>query len=123
MKFLLSFCFILTLTSLTLGKSMTWGKRNKNDRLLYRENVVRYPLQDYIQEVYVTFPKLGAKMKVQKNVTAIYVFDRFTNSSGAVPIRSIPMKKSNNARFNSTIVILKSKRSKGINSTVEFYGN
>ncbi|XP_046810817.1 uncharacterized protein LOC124420763 isoform X1 [Lucilia cuprina] len=117
MRFLLSFCFILTLIALSGARSLAWGRRNSTiDHMLYLEHVLRFPIKDFIQEIYVVYPKVGSKVK-GKNVTAIYVFDHFTNSSGAVATYTRPLKKS-----NSSIVILKSQRSRGINTTVEFYG-
>ncbi|XP_037811278.1 uncharacterized protein LOC119603342 [Lucilia sericata] len=121
MRFLLSFCFILTLIVVTGARSIAWGRRNSTtDHLLYREHVIRFPIKDFIQEIYVVYPKVGSKIKA-KNVTAIYVFDHFTNSSGAVATHTIPLKKVNE-RYSSDIVILKSQRSRGVNTTVEFYG-
>ncbi|KAM7345002.1 uncharacterized protein ACRADG_011496 [Cochliomyia hominivorax] len=121
MKFFLSFCLILTFATIILAKSMFWGKRHGNDRLLYRENVIIPPVFGEIQEVFVTYPRVGSRF-AGKNVTAIYVLDKFTNSSGAVPRIGKARDITNRPRFNTTIVILTSQRSSGINSTVNFYG-
>ena len=62
----------------------------------------------------------GVHRKV--NVSAVFVYDHFTNSSGAVPQLVKAKRSATNPRFNSTMVLLKSQRSYGMNSTVEFFG-
>ncbi|XP_037811276.1 uncharacterized protein LOC119603341 [Lucilia sericata] len=120
MKFLISLYFILALSSLTLGKSRKWGKRQYNDRLLYRENIVRFPIKKHVIEVQVSYPRHNVYPRY--NVTAVFVYDRFTNSSGAVPKRIQMLQRLQGVLYNTTTVILKSQNSRGINSTVEIYG-
>ncbi|KAI8128823.1 hypothetical protein FF38_07690 [Lucilia cuprina] len=115
MKFLITFCLIASLATVAWTSSATWGKRYSNDYLLYRENVVRTPLNGNYWNVNVAFPKSGQGNT--RNITAIYVFDRFTNSSGAQP-----SLWSGGPGYKFATVNLKSQYSRGINSTVEFYG-
>ncbi|XP_023305036.2 uncharacterized protein LOC111686874 [Lucilia cuprina] len=117
MKFLISLCFILALSTLALGKSIKWGKRQYKDQLLYRRNIVRFPIKSrsiHTKVSHITNPRY--------NVTAVYVYDHFTNSSGAIPTHIEGLQRLNGVLYNTTTVILNGQKSQGINSTVEIYG-
>ncbi|XP_037950875.1 probable salivary secreted peptide [Teleopsis dalmanni] len=115
MKFLLSVLFVITLAAFTQSINSTWGTRNSTDILLLRENVVRTPLVNSYQAVTVDFPKSGQTNT--RTITAVYVLDRFTNSSGATG-----SLWSGGPGYRFATVNLKSQTSRGINSTVEIYG-
>ncbi|XP_061390373.1 uncharacterized protein LOC133325667 [Musca vetustissima] len=115
MKFLTSLCLIASLATIAWASSAAWGRRNSTDYLLLRENVVRTPLKNNYWSVNVQFPKSGQVNK--RVITAIFVYDRFTNSSGAQP-----SLWSGGPNLTYATVNLKSQTSRGINSTVEIYG-
>ncbi|TMW41151.1 hypothetical protein DOY81_013768, partial [Sarcophaga bullata] len=83
MKFLVTLCLLCSLATVAWTSSASWGRRNSNDLLLLRENVIQYPLKGNYRNVNVNFPKSGQGNN--RNISAIFVYDRFTNSSGAQP--------------------------------------
>ena len=58
MKFFFGLCLLMLLATLILSKSARFGKPAPGDILLYRENVVRFPLRSRIQEYYLAYPPL-----------------------------------------------------------------
>ncbi|XP_005183793.1 uncharacterized protein LOC101891583 [Musca domestica] len=112
LKFTLVF---VALFATTLAMSATWGKRNTTDVLLLNENVFRTPVANSFISVDVSFPKSGQTNTRQ--ITAVFVYDRFTNSSGATPTLW-----SGGPGYTMALVNLKSQMSRGINSTVEIWG-
>uniref|UniRef100_A0A1L8EHP3 Putative salivary secreted peptide n=1 Tax=Haematobia irritans TaxID=7368 RepID=A0A1L8EHP3_HAEIR len=115
MKFLTSFCLIASLATFAWAASASWGRRNSSDFLLLRENVVRTPIKNNNWSVNVNFPKSGQVNK--RVITAIFVYDRFKNTSGAMP-----SLWSGGPNMTFATVNLKSQISRGMNSTVEIYG-
>uniref|UniRef100_C4N1A8 Hypothetical conserved secreted protein n=1 Tax=Stomoxys calcitrans TaxID=35570 RepID=C4N1A8_STOCA len=114
MKFLTSFCLIVSLATLGWAASASWGRRNSSDYLMLRENVVRTPIRNRNWSVNVDFPKPGQINR--RTITAIFVYDRFTNTSGAMP-----SLWSGGPYLTFANVNLRSQTSRGINSTVEIY--
>ncbi|XP_073848790.1 probable salivary secreted peptide [Musca autumnalis] len=112
LKFTLVF---VALFATTLAMNATWGSRNTTDILLMNESVVRTPVTNTFVSVDVAFPKSGQTNT--RKITAIYVYDRFTNSSGATPTLW-----SGGPGYTTALVNLKSQMSRGINSTVEIWG-
>ncbi|XP_061390374.1 uncharacterized protein LOC133325669 [Musca vetustissima] len=113
LKYALVFVAIFATTSMAMNA--TWGKRNSTDILLLNETVIRYPVANSFISADVSFPKSGQSNT--HKITAILVFDRFTNSSGATPTLW-----SGGPGYTMALVNLKSQMSRGINSTVEIWG-
>ncbi|XP_053964012.1 probable salivary secreted peptide [Anastrepha ludens] len=106
---------IAALASVTIAASASWGYYNKTDVLLLRQNVVLAPVRNSYQSVNVNFPTSGQTNT--RNISAIYVYDRFTNSSGAYA-----SLWSGGPGYRFATINLKSQYNRGINSTVEIYG-
>uniref|UniRef100_W8C9K9 Putative salivary secreted peptide n=1 Tax=Ceratitis capitata TaxID=7213 RepID=W8C9K9_CERCA len=106
---------IVALASVAFSASSSWGKRNSSDVLLLRENVIRTPVRNSYLSVNVDFPKSGQTNN--RTISAIFVYDRFTNSSGAYA-----SLWSGGVGYRFASVNLKSQYNIGINSTVEIYG-
>ncbi|XP_013110318.1 uncharacterized protein LOC106089099 [Stomoxys calcitrans] len=98
-----------------LAMSATWGARNSTDMLLLRENVFRTPVASSFISADVNFPKSGQTNT--RTISIIYVFDGFTNSSGATPTLW-----SGGPGKTTALINLKSQMGRGINSTVEIWG-
>ena len=115
MKLILStLCLVLCL-SLATSFSRTWGRRNHGDSLLMQEQIVRMPKSNNFWSLTINFPKHGEENF--KKISAIDVFDHFSNSSGA-----IPSKLYGGPRRNYVSINLKSQDGRGINSTVQIWG-
>ncbi|XP_068146322.1 probable salivary secreted peptide [Drosophila tropicalis] len=115
MKFLLSSIFLLALLGASYGYSSSWGKRANNDYLLSRQTEVRNPIKNNYWSVNVDFPRAGTVNYY--NISAVFVYDNFKNSSGAAP-----SLWSGGPGFRFATVNLRSQVGKGINSTVEIWG-
>ncbi|XP_036331428.1 probable salivary secreted peptide [Rhagoletis pomonella] len=106
---------IVALASVAIAANSSWGTRYSSDVLLLRENVVRTPLKNGYQSANVDFPKSGQVSN--RTISAIYIYDRFTNSSGAYA-----SLWSGGPGYRFVSINLKSQYNRGINSTVEIYG-
>ncbi|TMW41074.1 hypothetical protein DOY81_013846 [Sarcophaga bullata] len=122
MKFLLSFLLIAALATVALSSSMSWGRRNTGDQLLFRQKVVFLPIKGKQLNAYVAFPRLDVVPQPGTIVSSISVIDNFRNSSGARPIRATTANMNNGSAMNSTVILLLGQKSMGINTTVEMYG-
>lgn len=139
MTFFTSTLVFVALIATALAMSASWGSRSSTDILLMNETVVRTPVANSFISVDVVFPKsvsyffdfkracssyrnllISYKFQGQtntRNITAVFVYDRFTNTSGATP-----SLWSGGPGFTTTLVNLKSQLSRGMNSTVEIWG-
>uniref|UniRef100_A0A0A1XCD9 Probable salivary secreted peptide n=1 Tax=Zeugodacus cucurbitae TaxID=28588 RepID=A0A0A1XCD9_ZEUCU len=106
---------LVALAGVAIAANSSWGKRNSTDILLLRENVFRTPLRNGYQSVNVDFPKSGQTNT--RAISAIFIIDRFTNSSGAYG-----SLWSGGVGYRFASINLKSQYNRGINSTVEIYG-
>uniref|UniRef100_A0A1L8EGE6 Putative salivary secreted peptide n=1 Tax=Haematobia irritans TaxID=7368 RepID=A0A1L8EGE6_HAEIR len=115
MAFLKFALLLVALVAGAMAMNGTWGTRNSTDILLMTENVFRTPVANSFISADVSFPKAGQTNT--RTIAIIYVYDRFTNSSGATPTLW-----SGGPGYTSALVNLKSQMGKGINSTVEVWG-
>ncbi|XP_067634399.1 uncharacterized protein [Eurosta solidaginis] len=106
---------VTALASVALASSVSWGYRNGTDILIYKENVIRFPLKNDYQSASVYFPESGHFNA--RTIAVVYIYDRFTNSSGAQP-----SLWAGGPGYRFASINLKSLYNKGINSTVEIYG-
>ncbi|KAH8277554.1 hypothetical protein KR018_000608 [Drosophila ironensis] len=95
--------------------SASWGRRNTYDYLLSRQVEVRYPIKNNYWNVNIDFPRAGTTNYY--NISAIFVYDNFKNSSGAAPSLFY-----GGPGYRYATINLRGQVSRGINSTVEIYG-
>ena len=115
MKLILStLCLVLCL-SLATSYSNSWGRRNSEDYILMREQVIRMPKRNDYWTLNIQYPKPGQNS--YRTISAINVIDRFTNGSGAFPTLLTGGPGWKHASLN-----LRSQNGRGINSTVEMWG-
>ncbi|TMW41356.1 hypothetical protein DOY81_013564, partial [Sarcophaga bullata] len=120
MKFLLCFCLLLTLATLIASKSKKYGKHSAEDILLYSEPIIRDAKKSAVIEYSKTYPPTSVPS--DRMLTSIEVIDHFTDDNGAEPQLIEPDISELKEPFYAATVLLKSKRSYGINSTLYFYG-
>ncbi|BFG04324.1 probable salivary secreted peptide [Drosophila madeirensis] len=115
MKFLLTLAILAAAIFVCFGSSATWGRRNSNDYLLSRQVEVRNPIKNNYWNVNVDFPRAGTVNYY--NISAIYVYDNFKNTSGATPALW-----SGGPGYRFAQLNLRSQVNRGLNSTIEIYG-
>ncbi|EDV36381.1 uncharacterized protein Dana_GF11989 [Drosophila ananassae] len=94
--------------------SATWGKAKNTDYQLLHQVEIRYPIKNNYWNVNINYPASGVGYY---NISAIYVYDNFKNSSGASPTLY-----SGGPGYRFATINLKSQVNRGINSTVVIYG-
>ncbi|KAH8401266.1 hypothetical protein KR009_004207 [Drosophila setifemur] len=95
--------------------SASWGRKNVNDYLLSRQVEVRNPIKNNYWNVNIDYPRAGTVGYY--NISAVFVYDNFKNSSGAAP-----SLWSGGPGYKFTTINLRGQVNRGINSTVEIYG-
>ncbi|KAH8285649.1 hypothetical protein KR054_011909 [Drosophila jambulina] len=95
--------------------STSWGRRNSSDYLLSSQREVRYPIKNNYWNVNIQFPRAGTVNYA--NISAIFVYDNFKNSSGAAP-----SLYSGGPGLRFANINLRSQVSRGMDSTVEIWG-
>ncbi|XP_065367881.1 uncharacterized protein LOC135960505 [Calliphora vicina] len=113
LKYCIVFVAVFATTALAVNSS--WGKRNATDILLLNEAIVRTPVANTYLQADVVYPKSGQTNN--RTITAIFIYDRFTNTSGATG-----SLWSGGPGYKFATVNLKSQYGKGINTTVEIWG-
>ncbi|XP_030387461.1 uncharacterized protein LOC115634058 [Scaptodrosophila lebanonensis] len=115
MKFLLSCVFLLALAAACQAFSSSWGVRNSSDLLLSSQREVRAPIKNNYWSINIDFPRAGTTNV--RNISAVYVYDNFRNSSGATP-----SLWSGGPGYRFAQVNLRSQVNRGVDSTVEIWG-
>ncbi|KAH8237452.1 hypothetical protein KR038_012142 [Drosophila bunnanda] len=95
--------------------SSSWGRRNSNDYLLFQQREIRYPIKNNYWNVNIDFPRSGTGNNA--NISAVFVYDNFKNSSGASP-----SLWSGGPGYRFASINLRSQVNRGIDSTVEIWG-
>ncbi|XP_017150698.1 probable salivary secreted peptide [Drosophila miranda] len=115
MKLLLSLTILVAAIFVVHGSSVTWGRRKNNDFLLSRQVEVRSAIKNNFWNIDVDFPR--ADTENYYKISAIFVYDNFKNSTGAVP-----GLWAGGPGYRFAQVNLRSFENVGLNSTIEIYG-